>query len=406
MIKTLRQKFIVIMMSIVSILLITIFLTIITIMSSSLKEQNTAKLRQLLQTGVLQDYSQGTFKGGTDSRVHALIVELKADGSYYIAANQFFFLEEGLIEDIVKAAALSKSDSGVLKEYSLRYLKYQTSTTLRIAFADTSVEAGIIKDLMLICGFICSMSLLAFFVLSIFLARWAVRPVENAWQRQKRFVADASHELKTPLTVILSNAEMLQSGENMDEKAQEKVDNILAEGIRMKRLIENMLTLAKSDYAENTLVMSRVNLSDIILDSVLLYESAAYDDNKQLSFNVAEGVIVNGDADKLRQVIDILLDNALKYSNEGSQITVDLSVQYRREALVRVRSEGEAIPREELQNIFIRFYRVDKARENHGGFGLGLSIAEEIIQSHRGRIWAESDSSGNTFSFILPLSNH
>ena len=250
------------------------------------------------------------------------------------------------------------------------------------------------------------MSLLAFFVLSVFLARWAVRPVENAWQRQKRFVADASHELKTPLTVILSNAEMLQSGENMDEKAQERVDNILAEGIRMKRLIENMLTLAKSDYAENTLVMSRVNLSDIILDSVLLYESAAYDDNKQLSFNVAEGVIVNGDADKLRQVIDILLDNALKYSNEGSQITVDLSVQYRREALVRVRSEGEAIPREELQNIFIRFYRVDKARENHGGFGLGLSIAEEIIQSHRGRIWAESDSSGNTFSFILPLSNH
>ena len=338
--------------------------------------------------------------------MHALIVELKADGSYYIAANQFFFLEEGLIEDIVKAAALSKSDSGVLKEYSLRYLKYQTSTTLRIAFADTSVEAGIIKDLMLICGFICSMSLLAFFVLSVFLARWAVRPVENAWQRQKRFVADASHELKTPLTVILSNAEMLQSGENMDEKAQERVDNILAEGIRMKRLIENMLTLAKSDYAENTLVMSRVNLSDIILDSVLLYESAAYDDNKQLSFNVAEGVIVNGDADKLRQVIDILLDNALKYSNEGSQITVDLSVQYRREALVRVRSEGEAIPREELQNIFIRFYRVDKARENHGGFGLGLSIAEEIIQSHRGRIWAESDSSGNTFSFILPLSNH
>ena len=390
----------IVMMSIVSILLITIFLTIITIMRATLKAEH----------GKAQSFFDRRFAGcrapsGAPIRGCVLIVELKADG-HTISPNQFFFLEEGLIEDIVKAAALSKSDSGVLKEYSLRYLKYQTSTTLRIAFADTSVEAGIIKDLMLICGFICSMSLLAFFVLSVFLARWAVRPVENAWQRQKRFVADASHELKTPLTVILSNAEMLQSGENMDEKAQERVDNILAEGIRMKRLIENMLTLAKSDYAENTLVMSRVNLSDIILDSVLLYESAAYDDNKQLSFNVAEGVIVNGDADKLRQVIDILLDNALKYSNEGSQITVDLSVQYRREALVRVRSEGEAIPREELQNIFIRFYRVDKARENHGGFGLGLSIAEEIIQSHRGRIWAESDSSGNTFSFILPLSNH
>ena len=106
MIKTLRQKFIVIMMSIVSILLITIFLTIITIMSSSLKEQNTAKLRQLLQTGVLQDYSQGTFKGGTDSRVHALIVELKADGSYYIAANQFFSLRKA--DCIVKAAALQE----------------------------------------------------------------------------------------------------------------------------------------------------------------------------------------------------------------------------------------------------------------------------------------------------------
>ena len=118
------------------------------------------------------------------------------------------------------------------------------------------------------------------------------------------------------------------SGLQPDSKAAERVDNILAEGIRMKKLIENMLSLAKSDYAENALILSKVNLSDIILDSVLLYESAAYDDKKQLFYNVEEGIIVNGDADKLRQVIETLLDNALKYSKEGAICEPYLPVQH------------------------------------------------------------------------------
>ncbi|HOA34044.1 MAG TPA: ATP-binding protein [Clostridiales bacterium] len=408
MIKTLRRKFIFIMMSMVSLLLITIFMTVIVATSSSIQEENINKLRQILQTGVVQDYYGNAVDAR--SRMNVIVVELYADGSYYVATNQFLLLDDNLLSDIVKQAAKSQSDSGELRQYDLRFLKHQTSNTLRIAFADTSMERSIIRSLALVCILICTMSLLAFFILSVFLAGWAVRPVENAWMRQKRFVADASHELKTPLTVILSNAEMLHnSGLQPDSKAAERVDNILAEGIRMKKLIENMLSLAKSDYAENALILSKVNLSDIILDSVLLYESAAYDDKKQLFYNVEEGIIVNGDADKLRQVIDILLDNALKYSKEGASITVSLtsqfSIHYRKEAKLVVRNEGEPIPKNELENIFIRFYRVDKARENHGGFGLGLSIAQEIIQSHKGRIWADSDSTGNVFSVTLPLAS-
>ena len=239
-----------------------------------------------------------------------------------------------------------------------------------------------------------------FFILSVLLARWAVRPVEAAWLRQKQFVADASHELKTPLTVILSNAEMLDETTQPD-KLNQRVENIHAEGIRMKRLIEDLLSLARSDYSPKQQSKEKCCLSDIITESVLLYESTIFDEGKALNYVIAESVYVMGFPARLRQLADILIDNAKKYTDRGGIITISLSVGAKKNALLTVENTGNPIPQDELENIFRRFYRVDKSRENHGGFGLGLSIAESIAAEHKARLWAESDGGKNVFKLLI-----
>ena len=403
MIKSLRRKFVLIMMSVVTVILLALFLTILITTQNDMQQRNMDVLRQSLQEPRLPDFGK-IGRGGLPPKLRAPVLVVQAtDQELEVVTNQIYNIDQTTAEEAAQLALEQDEEAGVLREYNLRFLKRNVSGITTIAFVDTSVESSVLQSLTVTMLLIGAAALLAFFVLSVFLARWAVAPVERAWDRQRQFVADASHELKTPLTVILSNAEMLSNSSPNDQQHSRRVESIQAEGLRMKRLIENMLTLAKSDYQGTTAHLAPVCLSDIVTDSVLLYESAIYDEGKRFGYDVQPGLMVEGDPQKLRQLVDILLDNANKYTPKGGCIDLELRVVARK-AQLSVSNDGEPIPKEELEKIFRRFYRIDQSRQSHGGFGLGLSIAQSITQEHRGKIWAESKDHSNVFNVQLPLS--
>ena len=243
-------------------------------------------------------------------------------------------------------------------------------------------------------------ALLALFLASLPLARWAVGPVERAWNQQKQFVADASHELKTPLTVILSNADMLL--DQPEGESRRWAENIQAEGLRMKELTEALLALARTDRPQAQLRRERVDLSYLTADCALAFEAAAYEAGHTLDQQVEEGLAVQGDPAELARLVEILLDNALRYSAPKGRVEVELR-RTGRKARLKVENPGEPIPAEDLTRVFQRFYRADPSRSQEG-YGLGLSIAKGVAEAHRGRVWAESGDGKNRFFVELPLS--
>jgi signal transduction histidine kinase len=226
-----------------------------------------------------------------------------------------------------------------------------------------------------------------------------VRPVEKAWKQQRQFLSDASHELKTPLTVILSNAELLESAD-LEDRSARWADNIHSEARQMKTLVEEMLTLARADNMAPTVAPVQVSLSDVATDCALAFEPVAFEAGKGLEYEITDETFVFGDPDKLRRLISVLLDNAIKYGSG----TVRLQLQKtEKQARLIVSNPGTPIPPEQLEHLFERFYRADISRGEQSGFGLGLSIAKTLAEEHRGTLKAESDSVSTRFIFTLPL---
>ena len=239
------------------------------------------------------------------------------------------------------------------------------------------------------------------FGLSFFLARMSLRPVEHAFSEQQRFVQDASHELKTPLTVILANLSILKS--RPAATIQEEmlwIQNTETEARRMQELTERLLFLAKADSKRLSPKIERLSLSQLTEAAALAFERGL-----TLDTEPEAGISVKGDARALTQLLAILIDNALKYARSGSVVTVRLTRQ-KKHALLSVHNEGEVIPQDALPHLFGRFYRVDKSRARaQGGYGLGLSIAKTIANAHGGDIRAESsEEHGTCFTLTLPLS--
>ena len=329
------------------------------------------------------------------------VAEVFTGGTIRLSGSSYYNLEnQDLVLDIVRSALEGKNDSGVLKDYSLRYMRRVGVVSVRIAFTDCSMERATMRSLLLRGGLVTLTALLVLTGLSYWLAGFAVRPVRRAWQEQKQFVSDASHELKTPLTVILSSTE-LAGGERDPEKTKQYVEGIRVESLRMKALVEDMLTLSRADDGRLKAAMTPVDLSDAMEDTALRFEPVAFEAGRRLDYDIAPGIAVTGSRDQLQQVAGVLLDNAIKYAPQGAQVRMTL-VQADRKAVLTVENGGPPIPAEVLPHLFERFYRADGSR-TQGGFGLGLSIAQAIVREHQGTIRCESDARSTRFIVTLPL---
>ncbi len=316
-----------------------------------------------------------------------------------------------LASTLIGLVNASDSREGFLKDYSLRYLKISSRNGTKIGFADQSYERNSLENLLFNCLLVFLYAVFLFFLLSLFLSRLAMKPAQQAWDQQNQFIADASHELKTPITVILANLQILLAHKERTIKEQEKwIINTKEEADRMKQLVEELLFLARSD-AETmesvTQLKQTLNFSELVLNSVLLFESVAYENKVALENELESDIILEGIEVQLKQLITILLDNACKYAGKNGKVSVVLK-KTAGHAVFIITNSGNPILPEEQKHVFKRFYRTDQSRaRKEGGYGLGLSIAKTIVDRHKGSINVTSSAeNGTTFTVTLPALLH
>ncbi len=314
-------------------------------------------------------------------------------------------LSDEYIQEITDAVIEAEKQKGLLRSYDLRFVKERIpSGETIIGFIDVSYEQTFIYEQIIIYLLIGLASLAVFFIISFFLSKVVIKPTEKAFKQQQQFISDASHELKTPITVILANTSIIQNKKD-DKNAGKWVKYIENEAIRMKKLVEDLLFLARLDETDKITFKTSFNLSDALYECVLPFEPVAFESGVSIKNEISPDVYIKGNADQIKRVILILLDNACKYSPEGSEISVKLKSSGGKVRL-SVQNAGSPIPADEISKIFDRFYRVDKARERSSdSYGLGLSMAKKIVESHKGEIGVISDkTNGTVFTVSLTVS--
>ncbi|MBR3641207.1 MAG: HAMP domain-containing histidine kinase [Oscillibacter sp.] len=399
MIRKLRWKFVAVCMLLVTALLVTVLVAVFYSLRGNVADLSRQMLRQIIREDV------GVYALPADGQRVALpyfTVNVWGESVYVTGGNYAELQDSQTLRAMVDECLEQNAREGTLTSCQMRYLRRSNGLYERIAFVDMSMELVMLRRMMTSYVIIALAALLVLLGISILLSRSVTRPAEQAWSRQRQFLSDASHELKTPLTVILSNAQMLADDAPQDAPQARRADNILAEARRMSGLVEAMLTLARADQGVRPAEMVPCRFSDLVTDCALAFEPVAFEAGKPLEEDVAPDLTVVGDPDRLRRLVTILLDNAVKYGADASPVSLTLSAA-ERAAKLTVSNAGEPIPPEHLAHIFERFYRADASRGESSGFGLGLSIAETIAREHKGTLRAESDEQSTRFIFTIPL---
>ena len=331
-------------------------------------------------------------------------------GTYNIMNNKLIYqtkldIEEEELADIVKEVLNSNKDRGFIEsyDYTFAYMyKTNPSGNISIVLKEESSHKQFLKRLIVTSIIIGALSLILLLFISLIIAKRAIKPVEEAYNSQKRFIADVSHELKTPLAIINTNIDLLNSNKNDTIKNQKKwIDYIAFQTDRMSKLVSNLLYLAKADNNEVLGEETEFNLSDIVMNQALNFEAILYENNLELNCDIKENILFKGNKEGFNQLIGILIDNAIKHSFKDTKIKISLK-EDKQKIHLSVENTGETILKEDLEKIFERFYRIDKsrAREN-GGYGLGLSIAKTIVEKYNGKIYAESEKNITIFHVEL-----
>ena len=395
MIRHLRWKVVATNMLLISLVLLAVFAAVVLISRANYRESVQQQLYQALESG---DY--GSRQPGAEG-IPCFVAEVYASGMARVAGNSYYDLsDQSQLAAIVTEALAQEEDTGLLADFHLRYLRKTGYTSTLIAFTDTTLESTTMRSMAAVCSLAGSAALLVLFLCSYLLAGVVTRPVGAAWAQQEQFLSDASHELKTPLTVILSSAELLNQSALPEQAAY--IDNIREESRRMKLLVEDMLTLSRAQRSAGSLPEQTADLSEAAVTAALRFEPVAFEAGKRLEYDIAPELPVRGDGGKLGQALAALLDNAVKYSDSGTDIRLTAEKQGRF-AVVTVADSGPDIPADKLPHIFDRFYRADEARTDGDSFGLGLPIAKAIIDAHRGTLRCESGGGVTRFIITLPL---
>ena len=343
---------------------------------------------------------QAVVSGTSEARVPCFVAEVLPSGTVRVSGSNYYDLQdEDTLLPLVTAALSADADSGVLRTQHMRYFRLEGALTVRIAFMDSTFEQATLRALVRVCLLIGAAALLVLFGLSWLLSGFVTRPVARTWQNQQQFLSDASHELKTPLTVILSSADLLKTSAQPEQR--QYVDNISVESRRMKALVEDMLTLSRAESGRAA-PFAPLDLSDLVTDAALRFEPVAFEAGHPLQYDIQNGASLSGDRQQLDQLLDILLDNAVKYAAKDAPIRLTLDISGKN-AVLAVENPGDPIPPDKLPHLFDRFYRLDDARTGAGSFGLGLAIAQQIVRRHKGAITAASDARATRFTVTLPL---
>ena len=303
-----------------------------------------------------------------------------------------------------KAAAQRKEEFGRLPEYRKFYTKQGDDAVLKIVLADASfLNSRVLRSVLVLLGvYVLALGLL--FLVSLWLSKLAARPMEQAMEMERQFVADISHDLKTPITVVLANNSILKgSPEASIGEQMQWIDSTGDAARNMMHLVEQMLTLSSLEASEQTVEKHPVSLSALAEKSALQFESLAYDRGVELRDDIAGDVSVLADEKSCMRILSGLIENALKYEPAGGSVRLELRRE-KKKAVLTVANPGSRIAPEDLGHIFERFYRADKTRGDHGGHGLGLPIVKQLCDSLGAEISVRSnEDEGTVFDVSFEL---
>lgn len=311
---------------------------------------------------------------------------------------------------VMNAASSTEEDLGYIPAYDIVWKRGEVPGATRIAVANTTgVGTALSYQLSTNIALGC-VTLVLLGVAMLFISRWMIQPVREAWSLQRQFTADASHELKTPLAVILANNQIMRSAEKrIPEEYHRWIESTGYEAKRMQNLVMSLLELSRADEGRTQQGIYRqddLDLSAIVEVMTIQFDVVAFEHGLMIEEHIEPDIHVVGDRDALEKVVKIFLDNAVKYSTQGKPVDVTVKrVRKGRYARVAVRNWGDVLSPEDISHIFDRFYRSDKARGREtGGFGLGLAIAKAMVENNKGTIaCASSAEDGTCFSFELPV---
>lgn len=277
------------------------------------------------------------------------------------------------------------------ENYSYSYVKEK----FLIILDNSNIKTNLLTSLRLsVCIFFLLESLIL--LITKWITSWIIKPVEESFNKQKQFIADASHELKTPLSVIIASGEAYEA----NPKEEKWLKNIKEEAKRMNILVTDLLELASTENKEN-MKLSEGDLSKTVELSLLTFEGKAFESNIKLKYNIDKDIKFKMNENSIKELVEILLDNAIKHSKKNSTVTLNLT-NSTNQIILEVQNKGEPIPKGEEKKIFERFYRVDKSRNrNENRYGLGLAIAKNIVESHGGTITASSMEDITTFKVLF-----
>ena len=318
------------------------------------------------------------------------------DNTIRILEGSSAFLNDDVLVDAVQSS--QKGNEAFNELYDLGLFSYRTETTFgyNIAFTTTAQYRSQMESVLIggSCAYL--LTIIALYLINLFIAGISLKPVQRTWEQQQNFIADASHELKTPLTVILTNSNILMAHQDDTVRDQMKwIDSTNEEATHMKDLVDKLLILAKTDNMQKNKLFSSVELSDLVMRLALQFEPVAFEKGVLIETDIEDGIRIVGDQTALNQIVHILLDNAVKYAGIGGK--VDLMLKRKQKFVyLSTRNTGAPIPPEDLPHVFERFYRSDKARTSGSGYGLGLAICKNLAELHKAQISVTSDETNGT----------
>ncbi|MGN7358985.1 sensor histidine kinase [Paenibacillus sp. SAF-054] len=329
---------------------------------------------------------------------------LKTDREWNIlSVNSRFDMDDDFYESARDEAAAHPGEVGqfTLEDTRWAYTVKKGADGYTIVFLDVTAQLKITTNLIYTFSVVALVMLVVIYVTSRYFANRSIAPVQEAFDKQKRFIADASHELKTPLAVINTNADvLLATSEETIESQSKWLQRIKSETERMKTLTNDLLYLTQMDDAQSRRIFIPFDLSEAVEGVILTMEAIIFEKEISFTYDIEPGHMMTGSSEQIKQVVMILLDNAIKYVNPQGSIHLDLKKQHNHLLLI-VSNTGAGIAPDHLERIFDRFYRIDSSRSRkHGGYGLGLAIAKSIVEQHKGKIYARSVPNEKTCFYV------
>ncbi|NOU66859.1 GHKL domain-containing protein [Paenibacillus sp. LMG 31461] len=420
MFNKLRNRFLIVNLVIISCIMLISFATIYFITYQNVRADIDMELHGVANFNLKPDGKKGNMKPGPDGGHHpqepqgyndspperSVSFMLQADAQWNLTAtNSRFDMDTAFYETAIKEASLGRSDIGqfTLDGNQWAYMVQKNDTGYIVVYLDVTAQKTILTNLVYTFTLVGLVMLIVIFFTSRYFANRSIAPVREAFQKQKQFIADASHELKTPLAVINTNADVLLGNSDETIESQSKwLYRIKSETERMKTLTNDLLYLTEMDDTRAGILYSEFNVSESVESVLLTMEAVVFEKDITLDYEIQPDLSLYGNSEQIKQVVMILMDNAIKYTPPKGAISLTFK-KHHSDTLLTVTNTGEGISPEHVERIFDRFYRADPSRSRkHGGYGLGLAIAKSIVEQHKGKIHAKSVPQETT-SFYVQL---